>query len=159
MVSELVVGYGEQEKHCFSYLPKLWPISCAMTKTLSKWFPSLTVQEVAGLHMPDTGERPTIFGEYLGNFPLLPVKTFRSNPVRSRAWSQCSWWPSGWFCSLCHWKRTVLLMGLGKNLWIRGCSWDFVYSVREHSLMTSNIRVGSGLQDSPQNWTLNNRTR
>ena len=33
------------------------------------------------------------------------------------------------------------------------------FSLREHPLMTSNIRVGRGVQDSPQNWTLKSRTR
>ena len=31
--------------------------------------------------------------------------------------------------------------------------------IRERPLMTSNIRVGRGVQDNPENWTLQGRTK
>ena len=95
------------------FMPKLWPISCAITYTDSKLLPSLMVQLYSGWHIPDTQARPiTLF--------CLGLPSYRSKPVSINPWSQWSGWSdvrsqySG-FSLACHWQKDSRYLSIRKD--------------------------------------------
>ena len=82
------------------FMPKLCPNSWAMTKTVSKLLPSLTVHDASWVHIPDTGASPMTL---LVTFPSWDFDC-KSKPVSNKAWSQRSDWSWTEFSWVCHCK-------------------------------------------------------